>query len=401
MTASPERNPYRPGVGKRPLVLAGREGEIQRFLATLRGSPEIPANIRLTGLRGVGKTVLLSEFDDQAKRAGWATVLLELEPRHNTEQAILASIGASIDRAVAALTAVGRIRRGLGRAAALAAGLGFTYNDVRMSFDPTTVVRGQEDLGRKLYDACQASGNAGRAGFAVLLDEAQVLTDEQERDGEHPLSMLLAAVAALQKLGAPVALVLCGLPTLTGNLLRARTYVERMFRGMEIGSLTAEAARSAFVEPLAGTGTAADADLVARVLQSVEGYPYFIQLWGAELWDATVTAGTRRFSVELLEAIEPEIYIRLDLDFYEPRIATLRPAEQDVLQSAAQCSYPPLLVADLQGATDKSPGNVNVLLGRMVSGGVLYRLRKGQYEFTAPKFHAYLRRRAERLAIRE
>jgi predicted transcriptional regulator of viral defense system len=97
---------------------------------------------------------------------------------------------------------------------------------------------------------------------------------------------------------------------------------------------------------------------------------------------------------DLLEAARKDIYRRLDSDFYEPRVTTLTPAEQDVLLASAAASYPPLVVADLNAAIDKSPANINVLLGRLVESGVLYRVRKGQYEYTAPKFRDYLVRRS-------
>lgn len=191
----------------------------------------------------------------------------------------------------------------------------------------------------------------------------------------------------------PLALVLCGLPTLTTNLLEARTYAERMFRGEHIGSLPDQAASEAFVAPLDDTGVTADDNLVETVLRSVEGYPYFIQLWGAELWDAADHADIQHLGVDLLEIVDADIYRRLDLAFYEPRVQALTPAEQDILLASGQVSYPPLRVSDLNAVSDKTPGNVNVLLGRLVAAGVLYRLRKGQYEYTAPKFYEFLQRR--------
>ena len=169
-----------------------------------------------------------------------------------------------------------------------------------------------------------------------------------------------------------------------------------MFRGEEVGRLDTPEAAAAFTEPLKPTRIRASADLVDRVVKEVEGYPYFIQLWGAELWDAAVDAGTEELSMAILKATTPEIYTRLDIDFYEPRLATLTPAEQDVLLASADCSYPPLETIDLNGLIPKSPGNVNVLLGRLVEAGVLYRLRKGQYEYTAPKFREYLLRRSKK-----
>ena len=129
-------------------------------------------------------------------------------------------------------------------------------------------------------------------------------------------------------------------------------------------------------------------------MNEVEGYPYFLQLWGSELWEAADLAGVDRFTSKLLVATHPDIHGRLDRDFYEPRIATLTPAEQDLLAASAECPYPPLRSAELSSASEKTPGNVNVLLGRLVDAGALYRIRKGEYAYTAPRFRDYLLRRA-------
>lgn len=165
-----------------------------------------------------------------------------------------------------------------------------------------------------------------------------------------------------------------------------------MFRGEKISSLEKAEAKAAFIEPLHDTGVVAESELIEEVVKEVEGYPYFIQLWGAELWDAAVIAETSRLSKNLLKTIRQDIYRRLDLDFYEPRVETLTPAEQDILLATVNCAYPPLIVSDLKEASDKTPKNINVLLGRLNEAGVIYRLRKGQYEYTAPKFREYLER---------
>lgn len=198
---------------------------------------------------------------------------------------------------------------------------------------------------------------------------------------------------ALQGQELPLAVVVCGLPTLTANLQKARSYSERLFRGEDIGSLEKDEALAALVRPLEQSGRTADEEVADAVIEEVENYPYFIQLWGSELWDAADLAGLDRLTPELLAEVRPEIYQRLDRDFYEPRVATLTPSEQDVLLASAGCPYPPLLASDLNRATAKTPNNVNVLLGRLVDAGVLYRIRKGAYAYTAPKFREYLQRR--------
>jgi hypothetical protein len=354
--------------------------------------------MRLTGLRGVGKTVLLGEFEKVGDQDGWASASLELQPSHNTDDGLVEALIQTLTAARTKLSAMERVRQAVGTAARKAGTLGIAWGDFTLTYQPFSDA-GREDLGRALFEAVEMAVEKGYTGFVLLLDEAQVVRDEHtRRAGEHPLSLLISSVVALQKAELPLGLVLCGLPTLTGNLLRARSYTERMFRGEEIGSLQPDEAREALVQPPHETDSPVqiDEDLVQTIIEEVEGYPYFIQLWGAELWDAAVDAEIVHLSNLLLDAARPYIYQRLDLDFYDPRVQTLTPAEQDVLLATADCDYPPLVVADLNEAISKSPGNVNVLLGRLVESGVLYRIRKGQYEYTAPKFRDFLLRRTDR-----
>jgi hypothetical protein len=397
MSHGPGKNPYRPGVGTRPAYLAGRESALRSFDAILRGAPEQAANLRVTGLRGVGKTVLLAEFAERARSNGWIVVSLELGPRHGTEHALVDTLAARAAEAREALSRVTRIKSLIGHASRAAGRVGISYDEIKVSVDvgSTSSNDTAQRLARELYDTLALVEKHERAGLLLLLDEAQVLRDERDRTGSHPLSLLISTVSALQRTEPPLplGLVLCGLPTLVGNLLRARSYTERMFRGHEVGRLEETAARDAFIEPLRSTGVEADENLVTAVVREVEGYPYFVQLWGAELWEAAQSAELTRLELRLLKVVRPDIHRRLDLDFYAPRIDTLTPSEQDVLLATAACRYPPLRAEDLKTHLEKTPGNVNVLLGRLVEAGVLYRLRKGEYDYTAPKFREYLLRR--------
>lgn len=390
MTDNSSKNPYRPGVGVRPLYLAGREAPLRRFDAMLRAAPEQPANMRVTGLRGVGKTVLLEVFADHALGADWEPAFMELQPAHNTDAAIRTALGSVLELTRRRLSRRARLRTAAGKALR-AGGLSVSWEDVSLSVSFGS--EREEDLAGELFATVELALAKGRSGVILLLDEAQLVRDERDRHGEHPLSLLIAPIVALQRQELPIGLVLCGLPTLAGNLQRARSYSERLFRGEEIDSLAPEQALQAFTRPLEQTARGVDPALAETVAEEVEGYPYFLQLWGSELWDAAELAGLDRLTLRLLDVTRPDIYGRLDRDFYDPRVATLTPAEQDLLLASAQCPYPPLRSADLGATSKKTPGNVNVLLGRLVDAGALYRIRKGEYAYTAPKFRDYLRRR--------
>jgi hypothetical protein len=393
MIDSSDKNPYRPGVGVRPLYFAGREAPLRRFDAMLRAAPEQPANMRVTGLRGVGKTVLLEMFAEHAQLPGWEPVFVEPQPAHNTDATIRAARGTSLERTRKRLSRAARLRKAAGKTLRTGS-LSVSWEEVSLSVSFGSAR--EEDLAEELFATIKLALAKGRDGVILLLDEAQLVRDERNRHGEHPLSLLIAPIVALQRRELPIGLVLCGLPTLAGNLQKARSYSERLFRGEEIDSLAPEQALEAFERPLEQTTRRADRALAERVAQEVEGYPYFVQLWGSELWDAAEQAKVDRLTLKLLDITRQDIYDRLDRDFYDPRVATLTPAEQDLLLASSQCPYPPLRSTDLTATSKKTPGNINVLLGRLVEAGALYRTRKGEYAYTAPKFRDYLQRRDAR-----
>ena len=257
MTQPLGKNPFRPGVGTRPLHLAGRDQPMKRFEAMLRAAPGQPANMRLTGLRGVGKTVLLGEFQAIAERSDWASAVLEFQPGHNREDSMVSTLLNIVQDSKLRLSRVERLKKAVGGAVRSAGTLGVGWNEFQVTYDPMAEQQ-REDITKALFEVVEMAVEKGRTGFVLLLDEAQVVRDETKRMGEHPLSLLISSIVALQRREIPLGLVLCGLPTLTGNLLRARSYTERMFRGEEIANLGENDARKAFELPIAD----ADADVL-------------------------------------------------------------------------------------------------------------------------------------------
>jgi len=390
-------NPFRPGAANPPTFLAGRESQEKIFRATLRSAPEIPANLAITGLRGVGKSVLLTKFAELSEGGlSWSVAKEQITPRHNSDSALTALVAGLVRQSTMKLS-----RLKAAKAHALDLGesimglLKITTHDITFSLSSETDAN-ETSLTEMLLTATQESLRAGKNGFILMLDEAQIITDDKDRRGEHPLSLLVAAVNTLQSAGLPIALVLCGLPTLKTNLLKARTYSERMFRGIPVDRLTKTETREAFLVPLHAGGLEADEELITAVLEDVDGYPYFIQLWGASLWDEAQDSGLTRLTVSVLNSIREEIHQRLDHDFFDPRVESLTPAEQDLITLTADCPYPPLKTTDIHARTSRNQGNVNVLMGRLAEQGIVYRIQKGQYSYTAPNFHEYLQRRRSR-----
>ena len=73
------RNPFSPGAGSPPPELAGREGILEqaRVLFGRVQAKRSEKSLLLTGLRGVGKTVLLNEIERIAVAQGFRTILVE------------------------------------------------------------------------------------------------------------------------------------------------------------------------------------------------------------------------------------------------------------------------------------------------------------------------------------
>jgi hypothetical protein len=166
MSAEPEKNPYRPGVGLRPLYLAGRDAPMGRFRAMLRAAPEQQANMRMTGLRGVGKTVLLDVFADRAREAEWEPAFLELQPAHNTDASMHDVLSTLLQRTRLGLSRMERLRAAAGRVLR-AAELGVTWEDVSLSLSPGS--KQEEDLAHELFETVELAVSKGRQGLVLLL----------------------------------------------------------------------------------------------------------------------------------------------------------------------------------------------------------------------------------------
>lgn len=237
MTPMPGRNPYRPGVGTQPRYFAGRERELRRFRSALGGAPEIPANVRLTGLRGVGKTVLLSRFSEVARDADWEPAVLELEPRHERESELLTVLTTALRSLEQRVSRGARTRQRLTGAARAVGQLALVIEGASVRVNPS-VSDAAPELSKALLGVVRTTVDSGRRGVVILLDEAQVLRGDRRASGSRSLSMLLAAVVALQRAEVPLALVLCGLPTLTNNLLAAGPTASACSAGSTSGAWT-------------------------------------------------------------------------------------------------------------------------------------------------------------------
>jgi hypothetical protein len=226
-----------------------------------------------------------------------------------------------------------------------------------------------------------------RRGAILFYDEGHILADDRARE-RYPLSGMLAALAAVQRERQRVRVILCGLPTLSLNLKRARTYAERMFRHAVVDNLELDAAGDALAIPLATTGRGFGRSLIGHIVDQTAGYPYFLQFFGAFTCSRI---GLEQIELADFLRIESALIHELDLAFFEDRFLTASSAEQELLVRMATRSGDRLAAADLRAAMRDIP-NIDELLRRLVARGLLFRPSRGTYRFALPLFGRYLRR---------
>lgn len=384
------RNPFNPGAGSRPPLLVGRDRQVEDMTVAIQRLTlgRFERSLLLKGLRGVGKTVLLNEFGGIAKAEGWMHVHLEA----NEEFRFARSMAGLSRRAVLEMSVTERVKD---RArSAMGAVRGFVKVHVpagdgatlTLDFDPRPGVADSGHLDADLTDLLVEVGEVAQdAGTGILLtiDEIQYLSKAE-------LGTLIVALHRISQLALPLLVAGAGLPSLPGLAGEARSYAERLFTYVDVGSLSAADAVLALTGPTEDEGATWDDDAAALLVEHTEGYPYFIQEFGKQTWNVaqgpSITA--RDVDVAALLAID-----NLDRGFFQARIDKTTHTERDYLKA----------MAGLGGSGPYRSGSVSAALGKrttqtgpvrdsLIKRGLCYAPRHGEIAFTVPMFDTFIRR---------
>src|SRR4029077_16005226 len=283
------KNPYRPGAGHMPPHLAGREREYQEFDRLLE-QDEILENLVLTGLRGVGKTVLLETFKPRAMQKGWLWATADLsESASISETALAQRLLADLSLITSSITVVEQPVNPTGFAMPNEPRRVPLSHEILASICDSTPGLIADKIKTTLEFAWQHLREQGQHRVIFAYDEAQNLSDHAEKE-QFPLSVLLDVFQSIQKKGIPFMLVLVGLPTLFSKLVDARPYAERMFRVVTLTKLTDEESREAILKPIevAECPIKFHPDSVNTISHESGGYPYFIQFICREVFDVFI-----------------------------------------------------------------------------------------------------------------
>jgi DNA-binding transcriptional ArsR family regulator len=393
-TAKAFNNPFRPGAGHKPPYLAGRQHEQEEFERFLQQDP-ILQNMILTGLRGVGKTVLLDTFRPIALQHKWGWVGTDLSEATSISEANMATrILTDLSVFTSGLTIPSKSHAaGFGKPSE--AQVPLTFNALIARFNETPGLIADKVKGVLEY-VWSAMVGTDRRGIAFAYDEAQNLADAADK-AQFPLSMLLDVFQSIQRKGIRFMLVLTGLPTLFPKLVEARTYSERMFHVIFLTQLSKQASRDAILKPIARSPYVFTDKSVETIISLTSGYPYFIQFVCKEvydIWIQQVSAG-KEPSVPYAELVK-----KLDSDFFHGRWAKATDRQRDLLRVAAMlpsCDSE-FTVQELTQASKTSldkpftSSHVNQMLASLSDAGLVYKNRYGKYSFAVPLFAQFIRR---------
>jgi hypothetical protein len=392
------KNPFRPGAGHMPPYLAGREAEEKEFRRLLT-QDTILENLVLTGLRGVGKTVLLEKFKPIAIQEKWLWVGTDFSETISVNEANLA-IRLITDLSV--VTSAFTIKMGEkqgpgfgGTAEALVQPINYVYLAKFYEETPGLV---SDKLKAVLEFVWSIIRQTDRRGVIFAYDEAQNLSDHAQKD-QFPLSVMLDVFQSIQRKGVPFMLALVGLPTLFPKLVEARTYAERMFRVLALDKLSQDDRKDAIEKPVEDANC-----LIKFSPESVEviahmsgGYPYFIQFICREVFDIWI----QRLGDGLETAIpEEEITRKLDSDFFAGRWARATDRQRELLFVIAHLDncdeeFTVQEIADSSKVILKkgfSNSHISQMLSSLTENGLVYKNRHGRYSFAVPLMSGFVRR---------
>lgn len=385
----PILNPYSPGAGLRPPALVGRDAEM-RAAAGLAERVRLGLAIRgivLTGLRGVGKTVLLQQLRSQLRTAGWFELALEARPDDSRVQAFrhrLARELGSMARRSLRDKATERAKTALGSLSAFGVQIAGTGVSFQRQAGRADSGRFEADVTDLIEDVSAAAGEAG-VGLVMCIDEMQDAPAEV-------LASLLAAQHRAGQEGWPYAIIGAGLPSLPRALSEARSYAERLFEYRVIGPLSPPDAAAALLEParmLGGDFTDAALNLL---LEASAGYPYFLQEYGHATWNEAVenpfTASDAELGIDRGRA-------RLDGGFYRSRWDRATKAERQFLRAMTPDGGAPSSTSSVAERMAKSASGIGPARAALISKGLIYAPEHGQVAYTVPGMAEYIQRQHE------
>lgn len=386
---NPRLNPYAPGAGTNPPELSGRSEIIERASIALDRCRNglSSRGMVMVGLRGVGKTVLLTRISQEAEEKEMVVVFIETPENRSLPSLLIPSLRTALlklDR----IAAVGEFgKRALHALGGFIKAMKVRYEDVEFGIDLGQEV-GLADSGDLEHDLMTLFVEIGKAAkekktvFALFIDELQYLKEEQ-------FAALIVAIHKCTQLQLPVLFIAAGLPQLVGQAGRAKSYAERLFEYPQIGPLNKEASREALFTPAARNQVAFAEAAFEEIYTQTLGYPYFLQEWGKYSWQC---AKQSPITLEDIKSATELAISELDASFFRVRFDRLTPGEKRYLRAMAELGSVSQKSGDIAQILKRDVQSVAPIRASLINKGMLYSPSHGESSFTVPLFDEFMKR---------
>lgn len=390
-------NPYTPNAGAEPQAVVGRDDQLEWFdllLARIERRRTEQSMI-ITGLRGVGKTVLLGQFRTKALEHDW--VVVEQEVSKHDEKEFRRTISARLRTALLELSPRTRWTDRFRHAAAVLKSFTIIVDasgtvTAGLDVEAAEGFADHADLAMDLTDVFVALGEAARErdrGVVLLFDEIQFLSRAQ-------LEGLIQALHKMVQRKLPITLVGAGLPQIAELAGDAKSYAERLFTFPEIGVLSASDAEQALARPAAEEDVTYSSQALRAAFDITGGYPYFIQELGYVVW--TVAEGPQITEQDIHAAV-PAYEAKLDASFFRVRLDRATDLQRAYLRAMAELGPAAQKAADVAEVMGRTSTNLGPTRAELINMGLLYTPQHGYAAFTVPHFDRFLLRAIPTLEV--
>jgi hypothetical protein len=365
-------NPFKPTFGVTPPLLVGRDNLIDDFAEALADGPGSSGRATIyTGARGSGKTVMLNEVEDRAKKRGWVVVSETATPGfvERIARQHLPSLLRELDPEA--------VRRRLTGITGPFGSGGATWSAIEAHLADAGL-RNQTAL---LTDLLAENGT----GLLITLDEIH-------RNQIAELRELATTVQHAFREERELAFVGAGLASAVSDVVNDEvlTFLRRAQRH-HLGAVDPEDVARAIRDPVEASGRRVRDDVLAEMVEGTRGYPFLIQLVGERVWrlhPSELEISTEDARLGVADALR-----RLGSLVHEPALADASDVDKSFLLAMAKDDGPSKM-ADIQRRLDVDVNYASQYRLRLIAVELIESVRHGYVDFAVPYLREYLRSHA-------
>lgn len=258
-----------------------------------------------------------------------------------------------------------------------------------MNIDAPTV-HGRTDSGdlaedlSGLFEELGTLASTHHTGILLTIDEMHYIPI-------NTFEPLIIGLHRANQLGLPITIAGAGLPSLPSVAGEAKSYAERLFTYSTIDSLSSDETAEAVTVPAVAEGVEWTDDAVDLLFERSKGYPYFIQEFGRQAWNAA-DEDSHRITQDDVARSSAVAIDELDSGFFQVRTGKTTDLERAYLRAMAELGPGIVLSGDVAKLMHKRTNELGPVRDALLKKALCYSPRHNQLAFTVPMFDEFMKR---------